>query len=684
MTSSQGEGPTQSDAPIPPPATQPMDAPESTPESASAPVPKRPNRVALAADADRAAAHGNGKTIALTFGSIGVAFGDIGTSPLYALQTVFSMDHNIVEPNPVDVMGVISLVLWSITAIVTFKYLVFMLRANNDGEGGILALTALLRKGVANRPKLYGIALGLGMVGGALFYGDSVITPAISVMSAVEGLTVINHSFGQWVLPVSVAIITALFTIQRWGTNTIGRAFGPLMTVWFLTIGALGVPWISRFPDILAAISPHYALTFIVQRPAIAFISMGAIVLTITGAEALYADMGHFGKRPIRLGWFVLVFPALALNYLGQGAMILHDPTTIDNPFFRMAPDWFTLPLVILATLATVIASQAVISGAYSVTRTASRMGLFPRLTVKHTSKEEGGQIYMPATNWILYVGVLVLIATFRHSSNLAEAYGLAVTGTLVLGTILFLCQANWNWHTPKWKIFLFGFFIGGLELVFLAACLLKIPAGGWLPLVIAAIVITIMTTWRAGKREFDRLHYAQEGSLSDFIEEIRDEQIPRVPGLAVFPHRNSDTTPLALRHNVDFNGVVHQHVVLVTMIYVDAPHVRHVDRIRVNDLGYADDGIVHFTCRVGFTDSQDIPKALRLAIGQAPELSSLSEEDAYYFLSVTTLNHPRVRTLATWRKQLYVWLAHNSSSGVQVFHLPTDRTIVMGSHVEL
>ncbi len=661
---------------------------ESDPKPTSnrvGPTPKgSANQAAIAADAAFTASHGTGKILPLTLAAIGVVFGDIGTSPLYSLQTVFAIEHNAVEPNPQDVMGIISLVLWSITAIVTLKYVVFVMRADNDGEGGILALAALLRKGVTKRPKLYRIALGLGMVGAALFYGDSMITPAISVMSAVEGVTVVNPAFSQWVLPISVVIITALFAIQRWGTAVVGRAFGPVMIVWFLILAALGVPWIAHYPDILLAISPHYAIAFMVARPSIAFIAMGAVVLTITGAEALYADMGHFGKRPIRLAWFILVFPALALNYLGQGAMILHDPTTIDNPFFRMAPEWATLPLVVLATIATVIASQAVISGAFSVTRQASRMGLVPRMSVKHTSKEEGGQIYMPATNWILFLGVLLLISIFRHSANLAEAYGLAVTGTLVLTTALYMCQANWNWHTPKWKIVLFGVFIGGLELVFLGANLLKIPSGGWLPLVIAAVVITIMTTWRSGKRTFDRIHHDQEGSLSAFIEAIRTEQIPRAEGFVVFPHRNSETVPLALRHTMAFNRSVPEHVVIVTMIYEDVPHIRHVDRISVNDLGYADDGIVHFSCRVGFNDSQDIPKALRLALGQSPELAHLHESNAYYLLSVTSIEHPRERTLSNWRKQLYVWLTHNSASGTQVFHLPHDRTIVMGSHLEV
>jgi len=626
------------------------------------------------------ARQGSGFTLALS--ALGVVFGDIGTSPLYSMQTVFSIDHNSVKPTPVDVFGVISMVIWSITIVVSIKYVALIMRADNDGEGGILALVALLREKLAHRQRL-AVVMMLGMLGAALFYGDSVITPAISVMSAIEGLVVVNPTLEQLVLPVSVVVLTVLFIVQRWGTEAVGRAFGPVMALWFVVLAILGVPHIVRHPEILAALSPTYALAFVVEHPFTAFIAMGAVVLTITGAEALYADMGHFGARPIRTAWYAVVFPALALNYFGQGAMILHEPATIDNPFFNLAPSWATLPLVILATLATVIASQAVISGAYSVSRQAVRLGLFPRLSVKHTSREEGGQIYVPVVNWILFFGVLLLVAVFRSSTRLATAYGLAVTGTLVLTSLLFLLLAQMVWHWATWKLVAYGVVIGAVEVLFFAANLTKIVSGGWLPLLIAATVVTLMTTWRKGAAIVAQRRRDLEGPLDEFVEMIRKAGVPRVPGLAVFPHPNHTTTPLALRSHVNFNHVLHEHVVIVQIINENVPHIHHVDRISVDDLGHADDGIVHVCVRVGFNDSQDIPKGLALAIGKSPELE-LSADDTCYFLSVLTLHATGTPRLKDWRERLFVWMAHNAANRTEVFHLPPERTVVMGANLDL
>jgi KUP system potassium uptake protein len=593
---------------------------------------------------------------------------------------VFSIDHNSVKPTPVDVFGVISMVIWSIAIVVSIKYVALIMRADNDGEGGILALLALLREKLADRRRM-AIAVVLGMIGAALFYGDSVITPAISVMSAIEGLAVVNPSLVDLVLPVSIAVLTVLFVVQRWGTETVGRLFGPVMTLWFVVLAALGVPQIVRYPEILAALSPTYALAFVAEHPFTAFVAMGAVVLTITGAEALYADMGHFGARPIRFAWYALVFPALALNYFGQGAMILHDPATIANPFFNLAPTWARLPLVVLATVATVIASQAVISGAFSVSRQAVRLGLFPRLTVKHTSLKEGGQIYLPAVNWILFFGVIVLIGVFRSSSRLATAYGLAVTGTFVLTSMLYLLLAKRVWHWALWKIVAYGVFVGGLEVVFFAANLTKIVSGGWLPLLIAIVVVTLMMTWRKGAAVVARHRTELEGPLDEFVEMIRATGVPRVPGLAVFPHSNRATTPLALRSHVSFNHVLHEQVVIVQIINENVPHIRHVDRARVDDLGHAGDGIVHVTVRVGFNDSQDIPKGLALAIGKSPELD-LGLDDARYFLSVLTLHASGDPRLRDWQERLFVGMAHNAANRTDVFHLPPDRTIVVGANL--
>lgn len=626
--------------------------------------------------------HRQGTRAALAFGALGVVFGDIGTSPLYSLQTVFSIDHNSVQPTPVDVFGVISMVFWAITIVVSIKYVALIMRADNDGEGGILALVALLRDKLTDRRPLAAV-LALGMVGAALFYGDSLITPAISVMSSIEGVVVVDPGFEKLVLPLSVVVLTALFAIQRWGTESVGRAFGPVMALWFVVLAVLGVPHIVANPSVLAALSPTYAVGFVVEHPFIAFVAMGAVVLTITGAEALYADMGHFGPSPIRRAWFVVVFPALTLNYLGQGAMILDDPSTIANPFFHLAPSWATLPLVVLATAATIIASQAVISGAFSVSRQAVRLGLLPRLAVRQTSRHEGGQIYLPAVNWILYAGVLLLIAAFGSSARLASAYGVAVTGTLLLTSLLFLLLAQRVWHWARWKLIAYAVVVLGLEVLFFAANLVKIVSGGWLPLLIAAVVVTFMLVWRAGAATLLARRTELEGPLADFVRTIHETNVPRVPGLAVFPHHTKETTPLALRSHVAFNQVLHEHVVIVQIVNENVPHIRHVDRVVVDDLGYRDDGIVHVSIRVGFNDSQDIPKGLALAIGQSPELD-VDPAQAHYFLSVLTVHvagQPRRRA---WRTRLFVWLARNAATRKEVFHLPPERTMVMGATIEM
>ena len=618
----------------------------------------------------------------MAFAALGVVFGDIGTSPLYALQTVFSLDDNRVEVDRGNLFGVISMVFWSITVIVSMKYVALAMRADNEGEGGILALVALLRAHLVV-PRRVAAAVLLGIVGAALFYGDAVITPAISVMSALEGVVVVNPSLAGLVLPVSLVILGVLFGIQRWGTEVIGRAFGPVMLLWFVVLAVLGVPPIVHNPQILLAVSPTYALAFLLQHPLIAFVAMGGVVLAITGAEALYADMGHFGARAIRQAWYLVVFPALAINYFGQGALILDDPSSVANPFFALAPAWAVLPLVVLATLATVIASQAVISGAYSVSRQAVRLGILPRMVVRHTSRQEGGQIYVPVINWVLLTGVVVLIAVFRSSSRLATAYGLAVTGTLLLTSVLFLVLAQQVWRVQRWKIVTFVVLVVTLELIFLAANLTKIVSGGWLPLLIAAGVITLMTTWRQGSTALHEKERDLEGPLASFVAMIRDRHIQRVPGVAVFPHPNATTTPLALRENVDFFHVVHRHVILVQIINENVPHIRHVDRVTITDLGHVGDGFFHVSVHVGFTDSQDVPKGLALAAGKFPELE-IDLDDVQYFLSVLTVQATGPRGLNSWRKRLFVAMHHNAANRTEVFHLPPNRTIVMGAQIEL
>ena len=596
------------------------------------------------------------------------------------------MENHAVRPTHGDVMGIISMIFWSILLVVCVKYVIFVMRADNDGEGGILALMALVRRLMASRKGTRMTAMLLGIIGAGLFYGDSLITLAISVMSSVEGITVANPGAEMIVLPASVVILTILFIVQRRGTAIIGKAFRPVMGIWFLTLAALGIPWIISKPFIITALSPHWAILFAIERPGMAFIAMGAVVLTITGAEALYADMGHVGAPSIRLAWFAVVLPCLLINYLGQGAMIPEHPDWIDNPFFRLAPGWATIPLVVITTMATVIASQAVISGAFSMSSEATRLGLLPRLSVRHTSKSEGGQIYIPEINWILFVGVLALILIFQTSTKLATAYGLAVTGTFLLTTSLFLVLAHRAWHWPMWALILFGVIVGGVELSIFAANLLKIASGGWIPLVFAAIIIAIMTTWRRGTACIAKQRQNDEGPLDDFLDWVHETEPTRVPGLAIYPHPGRATTPLAMLNNLKFNHVLHEHNVIISMVVENVPHVRHVNRIEKVDLGKPTDGIVYIACHVGFADSQDVPKALALAADKCPVLKE-HLDDAIYYLSLVDVKRSESEhgaKMTAWRKVLYVGLARNQADRTRVFRIPRTRAVVMGEAVDL
>jgi KUP system potassium uptake protein len=624
-----------------------------------------------------------GAVLALALGALGIVFGDIGTSPLYALQTVFSIDGGAVRPVAGDVYGVISLVFWSILLIVSVKYVVFVMRADNDGEGGIMALAALIRSRLTGQGRLVTVVLLLGVIGASLFFGDSVITPAISVLSAVEGITVVSPSVHDAALPIGAVILVVLFVVQRFGTHLVGKLFGPVMLLWFLALAVLGLPEIIAHPGVLRGLSPTYAVAFVLDRPYIAFIAMGAVVLSITGAEALYADMGHFGRPPIRRAWFAVVFPALTLNYLGQGALILQRPDAVSNPFYLLVPGWGQLPMVILATLATVIASQAVISGAFSVARQAMRLGFLPHLTVRHTSRHEGGQIYVPAVNWLLMGGVLILMFAFRSSAALATAYGLAVTGTLLLTTALFLVLASAAWHWATWRIVVLGIVFGGVELTFFAANLTKVVHGGWLPLLLGALVVTVMLTWQRGRRVVTDRRTELEGQLTDFVEELRTDSPTRVPGTAVFPHPTNETVPLALRANVEFNGVVHEHVVIVSVISENVPHVPRNERLAVDSLAHSDDGIVHLSARFGFQDDQDIPAVLRDAFMLTNELE-FDPDTAFYFLSRITIERGRGEGMPSWQKRLFIGLSHNAATPAAYFGLPVERTVVMGTRVQL
>lgn len=623
----------------------------------------------------------------LAVGALGVVFGDIGTSPLYALKTVFSIDNGAVEPTRDDVYGVISLVFWSVTLIVSFKYVVFIMRADNDGEGGVMALAALVRQRVAGRKALVSTALVIGVIGASLFYGDSVITPAVSVLSAVEGLEIVSPGLSDLVLPIGIAILTVLFVVQRFGTHLVGRFFGPIMILWFVAIGVAGVPEIAKRPEILYALSPHHIVTFVAAHPYLAFVAMGAVVLAITGAEALYADMGHFGRRPIRLAWFFVAFPCLMLNYLGQGSLILSEPDSIGNPFYLLVPDWARIPMVALATLATVIASQAVISGAFSVTRQAVRLGYLPNVTIRHTSTRESGQIYLPAVNWLIFGSVLVLMVAFESSDRLATAYGLAVTGTFLSTTALFLIVARNVWHWRLWQCWSLGIVLGIAELSFFGANVTKVLHGGWLPLVIAAVIVAVMLTWQAGRGIVTRRRRQLEGPLQDFVDELHERKLRRVEGTAVFPHPTKETTPLALRQNVDFNQVLHETVILVTVTSANVPYVPVDERMTVDPLVHSDDGVTHISISFGFQDEQDIPEMLRLAVGRTEELD-FDPGASLYFLSRLNITLGEegegVEGLATWRKRLFIGLAHNAANPAHNFGLPPDRTVIMGADLDL
>jgi KUP system potassium uptake protein len=628
--------------------------------------------------------HGGGAG-GLLLAALGIVFGDIGTSPLYALQTVFAIDGGIVRPTQADVYGVISMMFWSITLIVSIKYISVLMRADNNGEGGVMALTALARRLYASRGGKATPLVVLGILGVSLFYGDSLITPAISVLSAVEGVRVAAPALGHVVVPVAAVILAVLFAAQRFGTGKVGALFGPVMLLWFGALAVAGIAGIVARPGVLVGLSPTYAVSFVAGHPFIAFVAMGAIVLVITGAEALYADMGHFGRPPIRRAWFFVVFPALVLNYLGQASLILRHTESTKNPFFLLFPTWAQLPMVVLATGATVIASQAVISGAFSLSRQAVQLGLLPPVTVRQTSEHEGGQIYLPGVNALLFVGVMVVMLTFRSAERLATAYGVSVTGALVIDTVLMLVVARVLWHWQPWKLALAAVAFGGVELTFLSANLSKVLHGGWLPLVIAVLVFTVMTTWRRGREIVGGNRRVQEGSLSEFVDDVNERGLPRVPGTAVFPHPGKETTPLALRANVQHNGVLHENVLIVSASAESVPHVTAEDRFTLDHLGYDNDHIQHLSIHFGFSDEPDIPAALRQASAEGVlDAEQADVADASYFLSRGPIRRTKGHGMAQWRKVLFLVLARNAADPTAYFGLPVDRTVTMGSPVDV
>ncbi|MGW1757766.1 potassium transporter Kup [Streptomyces mirabilis] len=639
-----------------------------------------------APEARRASTH-NAVRLAVVIGALGVVFGDIGTSPIYTLQTVF----NPSDPHPVpvttdNVYGVVSLVFWSVMIIVTVTYVLLAMRADNDGEGGIMALITLLRRWSSQRGRRAAVVLAaLGIFGASLFFGDSMITPAISVLSAVEGLKVVEPSLESAVVPITAVIIVVLFLVQRRGTAAVGRVFGPVMIVWFVAIGACGIAGIADHPDILRALSPTYALGFLFGHWGTAFFSLAAVVLAVTGAEALYADMGHFGRRAITRAWMFLVFPACVLSYLGQGALILDDPNNISSPFFLLTPDWGRWPMVLLATAATVIASQAVITGAYSVASQAAQLGYLPRLRIAHTSESTIGQIYVPWINWLLMVSVLTLVFAFRTSTALAFAFGMAVTGTITITTLLFFYVARAKWSTPRWLLAIGATVLLFVDLLFVAANLTKLVHGAWLPLLIGLTAFTVMTTWQRGRELVTAERARQEGPLPEFIDHLRSGQEPtlRAPGTAVFLNRGKETAPLAMRANVEHNHVRHDQVVILSIKTEPVPRVPAEQRIVVDDLGYADDGIIHVTARFGYMETPDVPGALAM-LDPADTEGPLQLDQASYFLSKIELRRGKAPTMAPWRKRLFIATSYITADAAEYFSLPRDGTVIMGSHIEV
>jgi KUP system potassium uptake protein len=625
---------------------------------------------------------------ALELGALGVVFGDIGTSPLYTVQTLFSpTDPHRIQVTTEHVFGAISLIFWSVIIIVMITYVLLVMRADNDGEGGIMALITLIRRhSMPSRRRTAVMLALLGIFGASLFFGDSMITPAISVLSSIEGVQVAAPSVGAIVLPITAVILIGLFVLQRFGTGTVGRLFGPVMALWFAVIAAWGIKGIANDPAILRALSPTYAASFLFGHFGTAFFSLAAVVLSVTGAEALYADMGHFGRGPITRSWLFLVFPACILNYLGQGALVLRDPSSaLSNPFFLLVAGWARIPMVVLAAVATVIASQAVISGTFSLTQQAAQIGYLPRLRIDHTSEQQVGQVYVPWINWALCVAVLALVFTFRTSTALAYAYGVAVTGTITITTLLFFYIARNQWKRPLWLIVPVAGLLITFDLLFFAANLTKLPHGAWLPLAIGIIVFAVLTTWQKGRTLVTRQRNLDEGPLREFITELHNKKppLPRVEGTAIFLNRGKETAPLALRANVAHNHVLHENVIILAIETLPIPHVDQTGMLEVDDLGYKTDQIYHVMARVGYMDVPSVP-ALLPAIRQACYEGPLDTREVSYFLSTIEVRKGKSPEMSAWRKRLFIATTRLTADAAEYFQLPREQTVIMGSRIEL
>lgn len=619
--------------------------------------------------------------VGLSLGALGVVFGDIGTSPLYAFSTIFSDAGYHLTINSTNIFGIVSLIIWSLMLVVSIKYIIFIMRADNAGEGGIMALIAQVKSSRLRDTYKWGFII-LGLVGVSLFYGDSTITPAISVLAAVEGLKIIAPELSTFIVPATVVIIIMLFALQRYGTGVIGRLFGPVMLMWFAIIALGGVWQVIQHPSILIALSPMTAIGFFIQQPLLAFVSMGAVILAITGAEALFADMGHFGRPPIARAWFFVVLPALVLCYMGEGALLLHNSAAIANPFVLLYPDTLRIPVVMLATIATIIASQAVISGAFSLTRQAMQLDFLPRMLVRHTSSRIGGQIYLPFVNAILLVIVLSFVMIFGSSARLANAFGIAVSGTLAVDTILFLLIMRIEWQRSLRNVILWSLLFVPIDLLFIGSNLPKILKGGWLPILLGAIVFILIDVWRKGQKIIVRERRALEGSLEDFISQIHARKPPilRIPGTAVYIGHHSDLTPMALRATVDDLHELHDKVVIVSSEISTAAHIAKSKRATIDELG---DGIFHIHLSYGFHDSINIPEALRYVRHHNKKLD-FDVENASYFISQSKVVLTNRHNILRWHKYIYGLMDRNALSRSDYYKLPVDRTVEMRSLIRL
>lgn len=614
---------------------------------------------------------------ALMLAAIGVVYGDIGTSPLYAVKEIFLAHLSI---DPPHVLGALSLIFWSLTLVVTTKYAIFIMRADNKGEGGIMALLALALQSSHENPRLAGRLVIIGLIGTVLFYGDSIITPAISVLSAVEGLQIIAPQMEHFVIPATLMVLSLLFIIQAKGTAQVGRLFGPIMVVWFLVLALMGMSNIINSPQVLAAVNPWYGLQLMHEQGWHSLMIMGSVVLAVTGAEALYADMGHFGLRPVRMAWFSLVFPALLINYFGQGALLIQQPQAIENPFYLMAPGWALKPLLILSTLATVIASQAVISGAFSLTRQAIQLGYVPRMEIHHTSGEEMGQIYIPAINWLLMFAVFVLVMGFKTSSSLASAYGLAVTGTMIATTLLAYVVIKYLWHWPKWSRLSFLSVFLSLDLLFFSSNSLKIPEGGWLPLLVGLTLFLTIHVWKKG-RELLSKHLEQKRVMFEELEQnISPNQLATVPGTAIYLARTLHGVPQVLLHNLEHNHVLHEKIIVLTIVTKEVPYVDEEQRIKVRVFG---NGRQFFRVKMyfGFQEQPDMRRALRLCANEGLEID---QKTASFFIGSESIRFRNHSTMPKWQRPIFRFLIHNAYNAVDYFKIPVERVTELGMRIEL